>query len=468
MPERPMEPVVIVDPEPPAVVEEAVPSEPRRTTETAASNDVTGPDGDEVAVPPEAPARSEAAETTVPLPAGSQFNRPREDRQPVAPAAGTPPQLAPAPTSRPEVDAPVAAPRFDTETATAPRTGAPAVEAVGPPPEGEAPRLPAIVEAGAPRTFREVEIEPVPQDATEGPDEPVEDVAPLDASEAVVNPGAGPDVLERVEPVSGPMAGEGPDVRASVRPEEGQPARDRVAALTRPPDPDVAASPPPAPSREPVPAVIAHALPFENAAGLPLMSIVLIDEAAGGVSRGTLAGLAFPVAFAIDPSDPDAAEAAETYRASGNEVLIRASGLPRSVTPEVVAAAQAAVPGAVGVLDRVSEGLVDDPVALDALSKAGLGLVGLRAPALGVDLPTFPVYRAVDARGEQVPVITRFLDRATFEAEERGRTVVLGRTVPDTVTALRSWAAGERASAVAMAPISATLLSPDDRDSPSR
>jgi polysaccharide deacetylase 2 family uncharacterized protein YibQ len=54
-------------------------------------------------------------------------------------------------------------------------------------------------------------------------------------------------------------------------------------------------------------------------------------------------------------------------------------------------------------------------------------------------------------------VITRFLGRAEFAAAQEGAVIVAGRTRPDTVTALFSWALGDRNEGVAIAPVSAVL-----------
>jgi polysaccharide deacetylase 2 family uncharacterized protein YibQ len=153
---------------------------------------------------------------------------------------------------------------------------------------------------------------------------------------------------------------------------------------------------------------------------------------------------------------------AQAVRAAGHEVLIRGAGLPRPLDDAALAAAMAALPGAVGVLDYARGGLSEDEAALAALARAGLGLVSYDAPAAGFDgLPVHLVYRLLDAQDERAPLIGRFLDRATFEAEETGTTVVAGRVRSETVAALRRWLDAGRVDAVTLAPISALLLEGD-------
>ncbi|TFL18208.1 divergent polysaccharide deacetylase family protein [Jannaschia formosa] len=242
---------------------------------------------------------------------------------------------------------------------------------------------------------------------------------------------------------------------------------------------DSAREPSVAPAAEPAPApgggraLTEQAAAFENPDGKPLFSVVLIDDPEGGVSRSALLALDMPLTFAVDPARPDAAEVAQAYREAGHEVLMLAEGLPVAGAPGEIAAAvldaQAALPQAVGVLDRRSDGFVRNGTALSALvppmAEAGLGLVGYggglgdgldRAEREGV--PSEAVYRVVDEGGERATVLTRYLDRATFEAAETGQVIVVGRTRPAMVTALLSWSLGRRADTVALAPVSAVLL----------
>jgi polysaccharide deacetylase 2 family uncharacterized protein YibQ len=80
------------------------------------------------------------------------------------------------------------------------------------------------------------------------------------------------------------------------------------------------------------PALEAFAAPFDPAETRPLIAVILIDEPDDRLDIETLTRFSFPVAFAIDPSRPDAAERAAIYRAAGFEVLMLASVIPEGAT----------------------------------------------------------------------------------------------------------------------------------------
>jgi len=216
-----------------------------------------------------------------------------------------------------------------------------------------------------------------------------------------------------------------------------------------------------------------HAIPFDRTEDRPLMAVILIDDPEGGLPLEVLTGLSVPVAFAINPRDPTAANRAAAYRAAGFEVLILADMLPEGATPadldSALATAIETLPEAIALLDTPGGRIQSDRPLLDAtvaaLSGTGHGLVAFpqglnpaEETASRADLPSATLFRLLDDEDQSAPVITRFLGRAAFAAEAEGRVVVAGRTRPDTVTALLSWAVGGRPESVALAPVSAVLL----------
>lgn len=342
-------------------------------------------------------------------------------------------------------------------------------------------------DATGPDVSTPVEAEPAPvvaetapvldADVPDAPEAPEAQVAPLPAPGEVLIVDA-PLVPAR-EPA--PQVPEGPDADApeaqTVGIAEADPAdlpRRLVLDSARDEEADIAdesavpETDAPAASR----ALIDNAAAFENPQGLPLMSIVLIDTPGGGVDRDSLMGFDFPVTFAIDPTRDDADAVATAYRAAGHEVVALADIFPVGATAQDIEVAMSALqrefPQAVGLLDRASGSLVSDRRALGALlpamAEAGMGLLaypgGLNTgvtTAVREGVPAVTLYRVLDANAERAPRITRFLDRATFEAAQDGATVVIGRTTPETVSAIASWRQGNRASQVAAAPLSAVL-----------
>lgn len=129
----------------------------------------------------------------------------------------------------------------------------------------------------------------------------------------------------------------------------------------------------------------------------------------------------------------------------------------------------AAIPEAVGVLEGMDTGLQISRDASEQLApillESGHGLVvfskGLEtAPKLIAreGVPVGTVFRDFDSEGQSATVIRRFLDQAAFKAgRDKGGVIMLGRLRADTISALLLWGLQDRASRVALAPISAVL-----------
>jgi uncharacterized protein len=216
-----------------------------------------------------------------------------------------------------------------------------------------------------------------------------------------------------------------------------------------------------------------NALDIPVDTSLPLFSIIMIDRSGSGMPLSEVAAYPAPLTVALDPVQPGAIEASEGYVASGHEVLILANSLPSDAAPLAAAAALTQLlnqmPAAVGVLlppgspfvrdaTRASEltailarsghGLVSLPQGLDALGRA----------AAAADVPDAEVFRVLDSQDEGVPLMTRYMDRAVFQAARDGSVVVLGIVQPTTMEALNQWFEGRRAATVAVAPISKVML----------
>ncbi|MDG4647559.1 divergent polysaccharide deacetylase family protein [Roseibacterium sp. SDUM158017] len=221
-----------------------------------------------------------------------------------------------------------------------------------------------------------------------------------------------------------------------------------------------------------VPALAAYAAPFDATETRALIAVVLIDEPGARLDLETLTGFSFPVAFAIDPLHPQAAERAAAYRAAGFEVVLLGSVIPGGATAAdtevALQAARLRVPEAVALMDTPDNRIQSDRAVLEATVGAAAGEgQGLLAFPRGLntaeqmaarqDVPAATVFRLLDDAEQSAPVITRYLGRAEFAAVQEGVAVVAGRTRPDTVTALYSWALGNRNEGVAIAPVSAVL-----------
>jgi polysaccharide deacetylase 2 family uncharacterized protein YibQ len=244
---------------------------------------------------------------------------------------------------------------------------------------------------------------------------------------------------------------------------------DRLPAIGKP-EP---ASEPALASQDPIDR---FARPFDNPGAKPMFALVLLDSGAPDLDRARLAALPFPVTFVIDPASANAAAAAQIYRAAGQEVVMLASGIPAGASAadleQTFQALATTLPEAVAVLDLPTGGFQDDrPLAtlvVPVLKDQGRGLLtydrGLNAADQvarrdGVRAAT--IFRMLDAEGEDTPLIRRYLDRAAFKAAQEGRVVVLGQTRDETVAAILEWTVEGRASSVALAPLTAVLITPN-------
>jgi len=204
-----------------------------------------------------------------------------------------------------------------------------------------------------------------------------------------------------------------------------------------------------------------------------MFAIVLVHTGEDGVAPADLADLDLPFSIAIDPSAPDAKEAAALYRAAGIEVLAMLNDLPKTSEPTDVAVAMEGYFGvlqeAVAVLDPLdariqSNRALLEPV-LDAIKQTGHGLVtydkGLNTAqktAARQNIAAATVFRLLDADLEPAPKIKRYLSRAAFTASQDGSVVVLGRAYPETVKALVEWALEGKAADMSMVPVSKIML----------
>ncbi|WP_420863257.1 divergent polysaccharide deacetylase family protein [Algirhabdus cladophorae] len=219
------------------------------------------------------------------------------------------------------------------------------------------------------------------------------------------------------------------------------------------------------------PALVEFASAFENPEAKPLMSVVLIDTGSSAIGPEALQSFPYPLTFAVDASDPAAADRAGTYRKAGFEVVML-SNLPRGSAPSDVEVAleayKTAVPEAVALLELGESGFQSSPAVMSQavanLKSTGHGLVtvssGLNGASRVADRASVPntvVFRDLDSEGQDATIIRRFLDQAAFKAGQEDGVVLLGRLQPNTVSALILWGGLERAKRVALAPVSAIL-----------
>lgn len=218
-------------------------------------------------------------------------------------------------------------------------------------------------------------------------------------------------------------------------------------------------------------ALVDYAIAFENPDDKPLLSVVLIDDGAGGLGPTALSSFTFPVTVAINAAQQNATELMQSYRDAGAEVMVL-TNVPRGAQPADLEVAfeayRTAVPQAVAVLDGGENGFQEDRALVsqvtEILASRGQGLLtqakglnSVQRVAQEAGVASALVFRDLDVAGQDARVIRRFLDQAAFTARQKGDVVVLGRMRADTISALLLWGAGDRADQVELAPISAVL-----------
>lgn len=220
-----------------------------------------------------------------------------------------------------------------------------------------------------------------------------------------------------------------------------------------------------------LPALRAYARDFEAPAGMPLMSIVLVQQGGTALPAAVLDALSPNVAFAIDASQPDAAAIARTYRDADREVVM-IPALPQGAAPQDIEQALRVnferVPEAVAVMDVSGSSFQSDRAAVaqvvEVVSASGHGIItfprGLNTAhqqAERAGVPTGLIFRNLDGGGETQEQIRRTLDRAAFRARQDEAVILVGTTGANTLSALTEWALGNRAASVAIAPVSMAL-----------
>lgn len=456
----------------------------------------TDTQGQEPALPsPEAPAATPSAETEAP--AKVEEPEAADDDQITAPASEDAPEVQE--TTSPSVAEPIETPDpepVETEVAAAPALAiepeasptpqiddgpslaeAPSVEdndvALARPQSGEGTELapvdeindqaPEVETAGLPRVKSEQEELPDQPAATEP------EVTPS-TSEPAVEPDVEPD--SEPAPAQQEEESEQTETAQTVRPTVRRLGNDNQQATVEEPTLEPESDTAEEEMAEDAPALQKYRADYENPEGLPVMSIVLVHVSEGLPDAASLDSLPPGIGFAVDAGRSDAGDVAKAYRDAGREVILIPS-LPEGATPQDVEVTMRVnmetITEAIAVMDGISANSVKDRAAVsqivDVVSATGHGLVtfprGLNTAyqqAGRAGVPAGLVFRDIDGDDQTDDQIRRAMDRAAFKARQDDGVILVGRAKPGTVSALVDWSLGSRASSVAIAPISATLL----------
>lgn len=433
----------------PVVATEAPQPEDVTTSEASARVTETGSDADLVDAQPAGPKAADFQEEDVADLSGleqetdAQPNITGPGQQPEQPDPGTADEVA-------VLTNPPAAPPLP---GVAPETPQ---DEVQPQVIGEAPTAPEAEEVAV--------LEPVPSIDVPGPTEDSTEENPFENSPIAVE--GDEDTLPRTLPRIAALPQIGGENETSSSTIVGK----RVVPLTERDDP-------PAEETGDVTGLIpmgkpieAYAAAFENAESKPLMSIILIDDEQS-FGAEALQDFPYPISFAVSPSDPNAAEKMARHRAAGFEVMALAD-LPEAASAQDAEVSMAVwletLPETVGILEGVETGiqgnrkLADQVAEIAGVTGRGLitqdnGLNTVQKIAARNGIPSSVIFRDIDGARQDPKIMRRFLDQAVFRAGQEGTVVMLGRVRPETISALLLWGLEDRASRVAMAPISAVM-----------
>lgn len=322
----------------------------------------------------------------------------------------------------------------------------------------ETPKPAAVeTEAVAPTDQAKAEI------ASAEPSPAVAKEALLDPSPTVLEPAISESAASGAKMVPAPTAIDTPKVGTASLSQTAQSISETAAPVVA----QVAT-----PAADNAPPLEKYAAKFDISDSKPLFAVILRDTGAKDLDRAALAALPFPVTFAIDPEAENAADAMAIYRAAGKEVVMLTAGLPNGATAQDLEQAfqayETILPEAVAVMGPATGGFQDNAVLskliVPVIAAQGRGMItfdrGLNSAAQNAvrdGLANGTVFRQVDGGGESVSVIRRYLDRAVFKAAQDRTAIVMGQTLPDTITALMEWSMEGRAAEVTLAPVSAIL-----------
>jgi hypothetical protein len=223
---------------------------------------------------------------------------------------------------------------------------------------------------------------------------------------------------------------------------------------------------------EEVPPLERFATAFDKSAGLPLVSILLIDDGSSSDPVGAVLSLGFPATVVLDAMAADATTRMSAYRSAGVELAATIT-LPDGAVPTDV---EVALEAAFGVLPETVALVADEgrflqsdraltAQVMEVLAANGRGAVTI-SRGLGfasriaeqASVAEVSLLRDLDGAGEDAATINRALEQAAFRARQSGEAVLLARIRPETISALRAWSFGADRDQISLAPLSALLI----------
>jgi len=209
---------------------------------------------------------------------------------------------------------------------------------------------------------------------------------------------------------------------------------------------------------------------------LPLMSFIL--SASTVAEAEVVASFSTPITLAVAAGIPDANNIIANYRASGGEVVLllpseganalRKGGNP-SDAPAFLDATLTNVDGVLGVMDGPDRDVNQDTRMMSAMlaklsetghaimTVNGLGLNRTSILAQEAGVPATDISRVIEITDGTIAVI-RALDKLVLQIGDQRSVTVFAQATPDMLFALKFWLESQKAQAVTIAPVSASIL----------
>ncbi len=215
---------------------------------------------------------------------------------------------------------------------------------------------------------------------------------------------------------------------------------------------------------------------FSDDGERPLMSFILLVNTVDQAE--ILTSFTTPITLAVAADNLAANDIIANYRAAGGEAVLllpseganalRKGGNPSDI-PTLLEAAFANIDGVLGVLDGPDGNVNQDTrmmgVLLAELSKSGhaimtvngLGLNRTSILAQESGVPATDISRVVDTENGTIAVV-RELDKLVLQIGNKQSVTVFAEATPDMLFALKFWLESQKAQAVTIAPVSASIL----------
>ncbi len=426
----------------------------------------------------------EPESTILDVPAGSEFNQSREDTAVVVPQPLESPVLPNVPTVVvPAIETPAATTDLSTDAPSVPVTGdaapqAPAAEPVIVSPDVGLPQpefgitpptLPnADLRPTMPRAETGVPLTDGPTQPVLGDDHAVPQTPPIDQGDVEIpqDPEPAPSVFDPQTPKTFDS-----DALATPLPKIGVPSNNGPALQS-----DTVSVPElPAPLGR---AIDLYAAQTVETSGKPMLSFVVMTNPDAPIDPALIEALPFPIAFAVDPTSQFARNDLDTLRSLGQDVVALvdlAQGATVQDTEITIASVLNQLPSTVAIMEKTEGGLqvsresnIQVPEILSRTGHGVLvyekGLTSILREADKLKVTSTSIYKDLDGQGQTDRIIKRFLDGAVMRASSSDAgAVVVARLTPDTISTLLMWGFQDRATRVAIVPISQLLKASGDR-----